>query len=86
MQSIFHAQLKGQPKPLIKSQLKTNVYLFFFYILSVSATASLLQSLVFSGPSFIYSVKAHGVVHLAPGWEENLSCQNAPLRESTRDV
>lgn len=30
MQSIFHAQLKGQPKPLIKSQLKTNVYLFFF--------------------------------------------------------
>lgn len=79
-------EVKGQPKPLIKSLLKTNMYLFFFLTLSISATASLLQSLVFSGPNFIYSVKAHGVVHLAPGWEENLSCQNAPLRESTQDV
>lgn len=59
---------------------------FFLLILSVPATVFLLQSLVFSGPNFIYSVKAHGVVHLAPGWEENLLCQNAPLRESTRDV
>lgn len=76
-------EVRGQPKSLIKHSLKLT---YIFVLLSVAATMSLSQSLVLSGPNFICSVKAHGVVHLAPGLQENLLCQNTPLRESTRAV